>query len=77
MPSFNAVLGQLWGGLQLEIGNLKRLDLSKYLQSVSQTKRVIHFELLKDVETAVEADFPARVGCDVTRVDGVGPVEFP
>jgi len=65
----------LLGGL--DKCRLKRLTLPILLQPVSENKGVVHFIVLKNVQSAIKGDFPAVVGDDMAGVKGAGSVEFP
>ena len=47
------------------------------LQAVGEGEGFVHFVVLKNVETAVQADLPAVIGQDVTGVQAARGVELP
>ena len=57
--------------------DLKRLARAKLLQAVGEGEGIIHFIVLKDVQSTVQRDFPAVIGDDVAGMDRPGRIEFP
>lgn len=46
------------------------------LEAIGKGEGFVHFVGLKDVEAAIQADLPAVIGHDVTRVQAAGRVEL-
>ena len=57
--------------------NFERFARPILLQSIGKSKGIIHLVVLKDVEAAIQGNFPAVISHDVAGVDRAGAVELP
>ena len=62
---------------RLHIDNLKAPHRPENLLTGSERERIAEINLLKDIETAVEADPPTRIGHDVSGMKLTAGIEFP
>ena len=66
----------MWN-LDFHVSYFERFDLPIFLKPVCQAEGAVHFELLKDIESSVKADFSARIRHNMLGMNRASAIKFP
>jgi len=57
--------------------HVKRFAWSELLEAIVESKRIVHFIMLKNIQSAIEQNFPSIFGLDMSGMNCAGSIKLP